>query len=122
MPGTLATMMLVNRTTGRRLAARVTVANGPWQRIVGWLGHRCVDADQGLWFERCDAVHTVGMRTSIDLIFLDARHRVQSVLSSVPPGRFLVADHGAATVIEMGPGFLKAAQLEQGDVLVLEPI
>ena len=55
--------------------------------------------DLGLLIPRCRAVHTFGMRFSIDVLFLDARGAVIGTAHAVPPRRF-VRRAGARAVLE----------------------
>lgn len=111
---------LRNRTTGDVLAGRVRYARGILERYLGLLARRSVAADEGLWFERCRAIHTLGMRAAVDVIFLDAGGRVLRCEGGVRPGRLVVACAAAHAVLEMGSGFLKGAAVHTGDVLELD--
>jgi len=102
---------LLNASTGTLLAGRVRFARGLFARYVGLLSRAAVASDEGLWFEHTHAVHTLGMRAVVDLIFGDA---------AVRPGRPSVSCAGASGVVEMGGGFLAAAALKVGDLLALE--
>ena len=75
-----------------------------------------------MWFEGCHAVHTVGMRTPLDIVFLDRDHRVVRVEENVRPHKLVVTAPHAHTVVEFGPGFVKANPLQPGDQLELEPV
>ncbi|HEY6235769.1 MAG TPA: DUF192 domain-containing protein [Candidatus Elarobacter sp.] len=111
-----------NRTTGRVLAWRVRRADGLLARTVGFLTRSSIAAEEGLWFEGCGAVHTLGMRTALDIVFLDRDLRVVRAEADVRPQRLYVGARRARVVAEFGPGFLKANPLEPGDQLGLEPV
>ncbi len=104
--------------TGRVLAERVARARG-LARYVGLLTRGAVAADEGLWFDHTSAVHTLGMRATVDLIFLDAGKRIIRCDAGVRPGRLVVSCAGASAVLEMGAGFLASAALAVGDELAL---
>jgi uncharacterized membrane protein (UPF0127 family) len=74
----------------------------------------------GLWFDRCSVIHTIGMRCRVDAIFLSTDHRVMRVRYSVPRHRLAVACPGARAVIELGAAFPARRDLLIGDQLVLE--
>ncbi|HEY0381272.1 MAG TPA: DUF192 domain-containing protein [Candidatus Elarobacter sp.] len=117
------TMWLVrNRTTGRVLARRVRRADGWLTRLVGFLPRGTIAPEEGLWFEKCSAVHTLGMRTALDIVFLDRQFRVLRVDADVRPQRLHVGVRHAHVVAEFGPGFAAANPLEPGDELSLEPV
>lgn len=111
-----------NRTTGRVLAGRVRRADGWTARLVGFLARSAIAPDEGLWFERCGAIHTLGMRTALDVVFLDRALRVVRCEAGVRPQRLYVGARRAHVVAEFGPGFLEANPLEPGDELALEPV
>jgi hypothetical protein len=117
------TMWLVrNRTTGRVLAWRVRRADGWVSRIVGFLPRSAIAPEEGLWFEGCGAIHTLGMRTALDVVFLDRALRVLRSEADVRPQRLYVGARHAHVVAEFGPGFLKANPLAPGDELALESV
>jgi uncharacterized membrane protein (UPF0127 family) len=111
-----------NRTTGRVLAWRVRRADDWVARIVGFLPRGSIAPEEGLWFERCGAVHTLGMRSALDIVFLDRELRVLRIAADVRPQRLYVGAPHARVVAEFGPGFAKANPLEPGDQLSLEPV
>jgi uncharacterized membrane protein (UPF0127 family) len=113
--------LLRNASTGVLLARRVRLATSMWRRLVGWLSRSAIDAEEGLLFEDCSAIHTIGMRTPIDVIFLDEYGRVKQIHPAVGPGRGRVGCSSASKVLEMGPGFVDAHDLLIGDRLLLEP-
>ena len=98
------TQTLVESGSGRVLARRIVRAAGPLQRTIGLLPRRRLDADEGMWFDRCNAVHTLGMRVPIDVVFLDERGVVVRVDACVRPWRYAIAAHAASTVLELAAG------------------
>jgi uncharacterized protein len=111
---------LRNRTTGDLLAQRIVFAKTPLERIIGLLPRTHVGPDEGLWFDHCQAVHTLGMRALVDLIFLDKRLRIARVEHAVRPGRPLIWCREAASVLEMGYGFLARRDVLIGDLLAFD--
>jgi len=83
-----------------------------WERMAGLLGHRALPAGQGLLITPCGAVHTVGMRFALDLVFLDGVGRVLCCVAGVPPGRFMVwGGRHARQTLEVQAGWLDLAAL-----------
>lgn len=111
--------MLRNETTGALLATHVRLARTSWSRIVGLLPRTDIDAEEGMLFERCSAIHTVGMRSPIDVIFLDRFDRVREIQANVTPGKGRVGCASACKVLEMGPGFIGSRDVLIGDLLKL---
>jgi uncharacterized membrane protein (UPF0127 family) len=110
--------VLKNMTTGEIIAANVVRATGFWRRMVGFM-RRAVHPDDGLWYDNCSAIHTVGMRDRIDVVFLDKNRRVLRVERAIPRFRF-AAVPGARAVVELGEATLQGRDLLAGDELALE--
>jgi uncharacterized membrane protein (UPF0127 family) len=110
---------LRNERTGAVLAEHVAAAATPWERLVGYLPRASVDANEGLWFDRCSTIHTVGMRASIDVIFVDRDWRVVRVVAPAPLNRLLSGGAQAVGTIELGSGALAPERVAVGDRLRL---
>lgn len=58
-------------------------------------------------FPGCRLLHTVGMRFTLDIVFLDASFRVVRAFENVRPGRlFIWGGLGARTAVEARAGWL----------------
>lgn len=88
-------------------------------RLVGLLPKKYVAPDEGLWIDGCNAVHTLGMRATLDLYFLNSDGRVLKIACNVAPNRLAETCRAAKTVVELGtaPG---GRDVIVGDRLVLE--
>ena len=56
---------------------KLVIADGFFARLVGWMGRERLPQDQALWLVPCRAVHTLGMRCALDLVFLDRQGRIR---------------------------------------------
>jgi uncharacterized membrane protein (UPF0127 family) len=113
-------MLLKNATTGGVIATDVRVAERLVERLNGFSNRVEVSPNEGLWFRRCCALHTFGMRTRLDVIFLDARNRVVRTIRNVPRNRVVHACLQASHAIELGSGALERCDVLVGDKVVLE--
>ena len=114
--------LLRNTTTDRIIATRVDRLSSFFQRAIGLLARSELRRDEGAWITRCNAIHTLGMRVPIDVIFLDRHGRVVRVDSEVRPNRFALACRHAEAVIELGSGALRESDVLLGDYLeLIEP-
>ncbi len=111
---------LRNLTTGDVVATNVAYARSWWQRLSGLLHHSTISPDDGMWFDKCSAIHTVGMRFTIDAIFLDEERRVIGIRHSVPPNQVVVRHARAHAVVELGATEPGCRPLALGDRLGLE--
>jgi uncharacterized membrane protein (UPF0127 family) len=112
--------ILRNSTTGQVLASNVRYADTWWERIAGFIPHRVVAPDDGLWFRNCWAIHTLGMRAQLDVIFLDKDGCVVRADRKVAKQRPAIACVGARSVVELGAGALEGRDVLAGDRLILE--
>jgi uncharacterized membrane protein (UPF0127 family) len=113
-------MRLVNARTDRILADRTELADTRKTRKKGLLGRDSLPAGSALIIVPCFAVHTIGMRFPIDVVFVDAHGRVKKIVKDLPPLR-LAGCASARAVVEMAAGTLVPdGLLEIGDRLCLE--
>lgn len=103
----------------RSIGIPIELARTPCARLRGWLGRRAAPPGAGLWLVPCDAVHTIGMRFALDLVFIDAAGRVLRIDHRVAPWRMRVCI-GAFSVIELSAGMAEDIGLAAGDELELQ--
>jgi uncharacterized membrane protein (UPF0127 family) len=108
---------LANAATGSVIAQQLSRPTGWLRRTIGLLGRDGLEAGEGLWLERCWGVHTVGMRFSLDILFLDAEFRIVAFERNVRPGRLAVVYASSYHVIELPAGTLDPLDLLIGDRL-----
>lgn len=102
-----------------RSIARIEISDSFIARLVGLLGRAELADDQGMLLTRCRAVHTIGMRFPLDIVFLDSSMRIRRVASQVVPWRF-VSERSADRVLELSSGAARKFGLRAGDQLILE--
>lgn len=89
-------------------------------RLKGLLGKPGLAGNTGLLLTHCRFVHTIGMRFSLDLIFLDEHFCIVALHSSVRPFRIRGCRH-ARHVLEVSSGFLDKHPLQLGQKMELKP-
>ncbi|MGB9415126.1 MAG: DUF192 domain-containing protein, partial [Acidobacteriaceae bacterium] len=87
-------------------------------RRKGLLGRSGLREGEGLWIVPCESVHTIGMQFAIDLVYLDRKHRVRKVRSSVPAWR-MSACLLAHSVLELPAGTIERTETMAGDQILL---
>jgi len=100
--------------SGGRVLASATRTTTRAERRRGLIGVRTVD--EPLVVSPCRWVHTVGMRTAIDVAMVDAGGTVLDA-ATLPPWRVGIPRPRAACAIELAAGTLARWQLKAGDVL-----
>jgi uncharacterized membrane protein (UPF0127 family) len=99
---------------------RVHVAATPWARLRGLAGLPALPPDRGLLLPATRAVHTLGMRVALDLLWLDGAGGVVRVDPGVVPRRHRGCRR-AAGVLEVRAGSAEpfAAALPDAKLVVL---
>ncbi len=110
-----------NTSRGTVLGGRIRIADDFRSRTFGLLGAKPPEPGEGLLLIPCRAIHMLGMRFPLDVLFLDERGEVLSAHHALPPGpRFRWSRHAAST-LELPPGTLRASGTRRGDVVLWTP-
>jgi len=112
-------LVIYNANTGELLGDRVALAATLVARVRGLIGRRRLETGEGLWLVPCSAIHMVGVRFPIDVLFLDRELRVLKVVHELPPNR-LAGQKGACTALELPAGTLARTGTRSGHVLRIE--
>jgi uncharacterized membrane protein (UPF0127 family) len=112
-------MILRNSTTNAIIATRVNRLTGFFERAVGLLARASIAHDEGVWLSSCAAIHTLGMRQAIDVMFVDGEGIVLRVCRDVRPNRPILICGKARAVVEIGGGALEPPDVTIGDQLEL---
>ena len=103
---------------GKIAIAHCPRASSFFARLRGLLGRDELGEDTALLIDRCGSVHTVGMRFSLDLVFVDASWRVVRIFRGIPPGKMMVTGGWRARrVYEIEAGRVPLSALGEGDLL-----
>lgn len=112
---------VVNTTRGTVAVERCLVARSLRDRTVGLLRTPDLAAGHGLWIERSPSIHMFFMRYPIDAVFVDRDGRVVRIVERLRPWRIVAWVRGARDCLELPAGEARAAGIELGDALALEP-
>jgi uncharacterized membrane protein (UPF0127 family) len=110
----------MNDRTRSAVALEVDVAATRAARRRGLLGRDSLAPTEGLMLAPCKAVHTVGMRFPIDVVFIDGDGKAVRVVRDLAPWRIAMSARAKA-VIELAAGTAKASDIQVGDFLYLAP-
>jgi uncharacterized membrane protein (UPF0127 family) len=89
---------------GEVILSQVDYAKGLLARGRGWLGYEDSGL-QGIWLPQTRAVHTIGMRMALDLIWLDSGGYCCQLQRDVPAWR-IVYNCQASGLIELRCGLI----------------
>ena len=91
----------------------VKKTNNALERMRGLLFREKLKANQALWIEPCPSVHTVGMKYSIDVVFIDKDGVVLKVVEHLKPMRMAMC-RNAVISLELLAGEAKNIQVRTG--------
>lgn len=113
-------MLLVNARSDETIASDVHLALTRAERRQGLLGRDSLDLSAALVLSPCWSIHTMFMRFSIDVLFVDRDGRAVRIVRELAPWRIAVAPRAHAA-IELPAGSLRARDVRVGDELYLAP-
>ena len=113
-------VFVYNNTRETFLAFRVKVADSIFSRLVGLLGKRSLQPDSGVWIVPANAIHTVGMLFSFDLVLIDKNFKVVGLRELVRPFRVTWPEGKAESVLEMPAHTIFRSRTQIGDQLLIE--
>ena len=105
-----------NVTRGVMLADSAEVADTSPKRRTGLLRHTGLEPGDGLWIVPCESVHSFGMKFTIDVIYLNRKHKVKKVRPQMAPRR-ISACLTAHSVLELPAGTIVRTGTQAGDQL-----
>ncbi|MCU7830055.1 MAG: DUF192 domain-containing protein [Candidatus Thiodiazotropha sp. (ex Myrtea sp. 'scaly one' KF741663)] len=112
------TVLIIRRDTDeKKVLSRVGYAKTFTQRLRGLIGRKHLADDEGLLFESGGSIHTIGMKISIDVIFLDKDGYILTVKDSVRPFRFCIAPKKTRYVLESSSGMAICHGVKSGQRL-----
>jgi len=103
------------------LADKVRVANTPLSRLIGLLNRKSLEQGEALILRPSCSIHTLFMRFTIDVLFLDRQGKVIAVFPSFKPFRFSPAYFNAYFTVELPEHTLKLTQTQPGDMIKITP-
>lgn len=105
-----------NATRNRVIATRVFLAGTSRDRRIGLSRHARLDSQEGLLLTPCEAIHTFGMRFSLDVLFIDPSGKVRALRQGLRPRRVAVCWRARST-LELAAGAIRRSGTEVGDLL-----
>ena len=109
-----------NKSKETFLAFRVRVADSIAGRLIGLLGRRSLEPDSGVWIVPANAIHTLGMLFTFDVVMIDKNFKVVGFRELLKPFRIILPNLKAESVIELPAHTIFKSRTEIGDQLVIE--
>jgi hypothetical protein len=108
-----------NLTRNVELADRAEVADTSAKRRTGLLKHTGLEPGEGLWIVPCESVHSFFMKFTIDVLYLDRKHRVKKIRPEMAPWR-ISGCLTAHSVLELPAGTITRTGTKRGDQLEIK--
>jgi len=108
-----------NLTRNIELADRAEVADTSAKRRTGLLKHTGLEPGEGLWIVPCESVHSFFMKFTIDVLYLDRKHRVKKIRPEMAPWR-ISGCLTAHSVLELPAGTITRTGTVRGDQLEIK--
>jgi len=98
------------------LVAQAWNANRYFSRLRGLVG-REIPEGGGLLLTPCNSIHMIGMKYSIDAVYLDRKGSVLRIDRALPVGKICKPERGAKRVLELPAGYAMKRGIRTGDLL-----
>jgi uncharacterized membrane protein (UPF0127 family) len=113
-------VFVYNKTRETFLAFRVKVADSVLGRLVGLLGRRSLQRDSGVWIVPGNAVHTIGVMFSFDLVLIDKNFKVVGLRELVHPFTVTRPNLRAESALQLAAHAIFCSRTQIGDQLLIE--
>ncbi len=110
-------MKVINLTKNILLADEARMANTFFSRLVGLLNRNSLKKSEALILTPSNSIHSLFMRFTIDVIFLDKTGKVTALLPSFKPFRLSPIYFNSRSTIELPEHTLDLTQTRVGDII-----
>ena len=110
---------ITHKSNTEVIGNRIIVADGFFSRLKGLLGRKGLEEGEGLLLSPCASIHCLGMKFSIDAIFLDKEYRIVAIHPNMKPGS-MASNRKARHVLELKAGEAARNNLTVGEQLKIE--
>ena len=115
------TYCVFNQTGESFVALNIRRADTPLARLGGLFGQFRMKSGEGLWLVPSHGLHTVGIVTPMDFMYLDAQDRVIHLVEHLSPFRLAPIRLKTSSVLELPPHTIYSSQTHVNDQLLICP-
>jgi uncharacterized protein len=101
----------------KTILTNIKIADGFFDRLRGLMFKRELGEEEGLFMPNCNWVHTLFMRFSLDIVYLNKNNKICHIDVDVKPWRFCLPVFSAKSIIELNSGVAERLSLQEGDLL-----
>lgn len=109
-----------NVTRNQTLIEQGRIADNAWTRLRGLIGHRPLEAGEGLMIKPCNSVHMFFMRFPIDVVYVSDSGEVVGLAPELRPYQIGPIVREASFVLELPAGTIEDTATQLGDRVVVE--
>jgi len=110
-------LKIYNVTRDRCLADTAIMSDNFFSRLRGLMGRSSLPSGCCMVIKPCRSIHTMFMRFSLDVLFVDRRNKVVAMVCDLSPFRFSRYIKQACLAIEFPAGSLKSTGTVPGDLI-----
>jgi len=114
-------MKVINLKNNALLADKALLADNFCSRLIGLLNRQSLGAGEALILKPACSIHTLFMRFSIDVLFLDKTGKVIAALPSLKPFRLSPLYFQSISVIELPETTIRLTNTQPGDTIQITP-
>jgi len=108
-----------NQTRECFLGLDVAAADLPYANLKGLMATLALKSGEGLWMAPFRGIPATGLRSPMDLVYLDEGHRVMDIVESYPTFHASASSPQAASVLALPAHSIYSSQTQPGDQMVL---
>lgn len=117
-PAGTAGRRVVHERAGVTVAGNIELAHDSRTRTRGLLGRDGLADDSVMIIAPCNAIHTLFMRFTIDVVFVDRQGKVRTLHRRLRPWRMAISLRSFA-VLELPAGSIERFGIRSGDLLTI---
>ncbi|MCA9407529.1 MAG: DUF192 domain-containing protein [Candidatus Omnitrophica bacterium] len=110
-------MKIVNQSRNTIVASEATKADTFLSRMIGLLNRKDLSAQEALIITKCNSIHMLFMKFSIDVIFITKENIVVGLIKGIQPFRLSPVFWKASCAIELAVGGIERSNTSLGDRL-----
>jgi uncharacterized protein len=114
-------MCVRNKTRGTVLAKHLITLNSNFHDTLRFLNRRGIPRNCALLIAPCTEIHTVGMRKSVDIVYLNRNGHVVKMFKSLPPDCVADSPQRAVSAVELPADAIGESDTTVGDEIELDP-
>lgn len=108
---------IINIDTGHVIAESANIADNFFTRLKGLMGRKTMRSGEALVIYPCSMVHCLGMKISIDVLFVTDEGKILKIIDTMKPGQLSPFVKGARYVIELAAGEAARTATKPGDCI-----